>query len=122
MTAVEVLTRAKEILMEKPWGKGAHRNQKGELCMAGAHLEAYAGRCLKGMEFLDYAMRMGECNPEQFSYLNRAATRLFPERGERTASVNDHPETTFQDVMAVFDDAILLAKEAEAAAHVKETA
>lgn len=111
MSAVEILQEARDYLMAHGWTQLVSEDTHGKVCVMGALDKAVQGPT------------------EAAVFLNRAADRLFPERyqlarfyhdeGQSTsytcaaASINDHPKTTFNDVMGIYDEALLLAKEAQ---------
>lgn len=107
MGTVEVLQRAKDYLMEKGWHKGSFLDEGlpgNAACAVGAVMMADSSSDLDAHE----------------PFLFSAAQSLYPERTPATfkeaamrpvAAFNDHEDTTFNDVMAVYDEAIRLAKE-----------
>ena len=99
ITNAEILQRAKEVLLEKGWHQGSIVNQQtGARCVYGAISFVKAG--MTGLERKNLA-----------AY--RFFGRVIPD-DEAIGDWNDHPERTFGEVMAKFDEAILLAKETEA--------
>jgi hypothetical protein len=102
---VEVLQKAKEVLIEDGWIQGAVKNKHG--------------RCAWGA--INYAtVLLGR--QEDGPTVDRAVF-IFEKTVSPGGSVtgigvwNDQPWRTFQEVMAQFDQAILLAKEHEARQH-----
>ncbi len=95
-TAAEGLQTARDLLVRKGWTQGAFY-RGGKHCAVGALPENSAGA---------------------MDYLIRASIALYPERTRPSAcpivSLNDHPKTKLNDVLAVFDYAIVRAKEDDA--------
>lgn len=100
MTPVEKLQAARDYLIENGWHQGgvgprdpltAERTGE-ERCIIGAHWEVCDRQSLSSKPALRYIARI---EPGIIAF-------------------NDDPSTTFNDVMNLFDEAILLAKEAEA--------
>lgn len=90
--------RLRKILRtEKDWGKGFTSNN-GRFCLVGA--------C--GMARSNYS----ECD-KAIRKLEEVITRKFPERAEtqfssvhdRVINFNDHPDTTFEEVCQVIEEA-----------------
>ena len=99
---VDLLESARGLLMRSSWVGHAPDVELNEHCTV-TPLD-YAENA--NIETIDTANR----------YLDYAAFKLFPERskfGEYLAAVNvnDHGATQFNDVMAVYDEAIRRAKE-----------
>ena len=103
MTALELLQKARENLMTYGWCKdNSYESQTGRACALGA-MEATR----EAEEFLKLAV------PYDFRIKHKAAHRPGQQQKMVVAAYNDDPKTTFNDIVALYDDAILIAKEAE---------
>ena len=103
MKASEVLTEARRRLLEDGWIQGKYQDDNG-LCAAGAVLVSQGHAAV----FNDMHWRE---NPA----LN-LLQELCPSTPSRAGLTfwNDDPKTTFNDVMELFDKAIIVAKSREA--------
>lgn len=98
MTPREGLERTRTLLMEKGWCKHDVVTAEGQHCLFGAVLDS------------------GGSIGAQMRYLNRALGESdWTCSAGPVAYFNDADETTFNDVIGVIDEAIILAKEDEAA-------
>ena len=97
--ALDVLRGGRERLLSGNWCNHAPHSDD-ENCAASA------------LKMGDEGFRVWD---RAFDALSSAADRLFPERTGtsciRVAQVNDHPDTTFNDVLSIYDEAERLLKE-----------
>ena len=99
MNTVEILQAAKEHLIENGWCKQDLWNAEGQACAMGALFSVGKhGAISRAMDFL--IASVPTCST--------AGYRTVP-------GFNDDPDVGFNEVMGLYDNAILLAKEAEAA-------
>lgn len=90
---VEVLTKMKELLMEKGWCQGTLRNDQGNLCLLGTLDQVYL-------------------NNDLLTPYNRAAEAIRRQIESRSISNwNDAVGRTFNEVIDILDAAILAEKE-----------
>lgn len=115
MSAVEILEAAKRRLIEDGWIKERFVDQKNQRCMEGAlwNMTLIEVPSLHGGGFRTHSEighKEGYC---AYEILAHSLGKDEPDYD--IATFNDAPKTTFADVMAAFDRAILKAKEEEAA-------
>lgn len=106
MTAVEVLNSARTILLERGWAQGAAQEHDGRVCLTGA-AQIALGLIPTG---LYGGLWTSEVGREVVGFLDAAV-------GGCAWGWNDTHNRTFNEVVDALDDAILLAKEAEADAE-----
>jgi hypothetical protein len=116
---VAVLTQAKQLLLEHGWIKDNFSNDKDQRCLVGAvqHAKAICDY-IGGYTRLQYSHLLLEAY-EAYNYLSQAVDELLRDESSATGSssigkltrFNDCSSTTFNDVIAVLDRAVVLAKE-----------
>lgn len=107
--AVEILQEARDYLMEHGWWQGSYGPQADDGFVDPARKE----RCAFGA--VDTVCKADENHWSHASdHLFIAFQELYADDAGNTSYIdwNDLPTTTFNDVMALFDEAIRLAKEA----------
>lgn len=106
--SVAYLQAARDYLLEHGWHQGSYGPTKPGECGTDPDRPE---RCAYGA--LDTVCGRGN---EVFTYrgaglLHDAVRTVFPEYPKDFISFNDEPTTTFNDIMALFDEAIRVAKE-----------
>lgn len=100
-TIKETLTRAKELINEKGWAKGAYQDSDGCLCALGA---VRAASHPEG-----HVYELSSLSDEQYELMWESASHLakfVPILGALVHEFNDHPDVTKEDVLDLFDRAI----------------
>lgn len=119
MKTSEVLGAAKTVLLEKGWTQGRSVNTKGEVCADGALCVASGAHF--GADMVWPTMWPNTLDLKVYEPANKALEAALASMGiadDRSyVYYNDTPSTTFNDIMDLFDEAILLAKQQEADAE-----
>lgn len=85
------------------WHQGDYADGRGNYCAAGHWLKAI-GYTDKQMDFAE--PETDEDTNAMCALLNKVAIELFPDRGfQFIAEVNDHPDTTEEDMVTVLEKA-----------------
>jgi hypothetical protein len=107
MTPLEVLQRSRDLLLAHGWARGAAQEPDGRLCLTGA-AQLALGLQPQGLNGFLQNIDVGE---QVLHFLRQA----LPTPHQLVWAWNDTEARSFNEVLGVIDDAILLAKEAEAA-------
>lgn len=102
MTASDLLADARGLLVEHGWTKGAYHKSTGELCAVGALAAAVKG----------HAHNIMFKTPDARAAMDRLCQAADARGYLSVTCLNDAKATTFADVLDLYDDAIVAAKEA----------
>lgn len=81
--------KALELLHERGWYQGMLESSDGRLCLVGTLDRATSGQWI----------------PSEWDMLIRVACQLFPKRGADAPAINDHKDTTLEDIELILKHA-----------------
>lgn len=95
MIVMNDFDKALDVIHEKGWIKGMLRDHYGHVCLVGS-LDVV-------LKTYDLASRIP--SGRAWSTLYNVCQSLYPERGDMPYKINDHPDTTLEDVELILKHA-----------------